>query len=467
MGHMRGLRFLTTVFFLILAAAPLWGEGPGFSLTVNQAEDLGQNASVDLASTQAKARLEKLKYDWSLRSFFPTLSVGFSQNDTVSMNSADTFDKRLYFTVKQPLFDGGKSIRNRALAAVGLEQTLTALKAAKQTQRDTVWELYKKITLAQEKLAALKTTLEGARKEYRIAQARREVGEITELDVLDVEIRLTSLEVQLDSANNDLASQMTSLKELLHLGEGVDLVLSDRLEEDYEGFEIRHTPGDFLVAARTLNQGFAQSRLAKRKLDEAKVEADWAWAPTVSTEATFSASGNQFPLRQPGVNLSLSLSFPLPQAPVNVSLSAGDQPGLSRTKGAQTSADFFPDASVATTGEEWRIQVADWENQKAQLEIKIKDQARDFIARYAVEKKKLQSLKRALALEKRKLLLYQERLRIGEIKPADLVEEQQKVLQAQMDLWDGVMGLMLDERKMETLVGLPIGGLRQMEETLK
>jgi outer membrane protein TolC len=419
--------------------------------------------SSELSLKRSEAALAKLQYDLGLRAFLPTLSFGYSENNSIVTDSSDTFDKQLYTTLKQTVFDGGKALRDRQLAALELAQTLHAVEVDRQALREAVWELYKNLELAQKKLEVLQRGYDQAVQEEKVSQARQAVGEITPLDVLDVQVQVSQLGDQVDEAQLAVNDQTTKLRELLKLKAGTPLQLTDSLDETYEGFSVVDSSDTFLREAEANSLDYAKLLLKKRELVAQGDALTWSWLPIVELDTTLSASGASFPLRQPGVNVSVSIRFPAPYAPVSFSLGGGAQGDASRNQSLTSSTEVLSDLSPLTAGEELSLKAVDLQEKITTWKQSVLDQSNDFIEGHKIRQHKLKTLRQLLKLEQLRETLMKERLRIGEIKPAELLLEQGKVLNASIDVWNAVVDLMLQERRFEKLLGLPEEGLKRLE----
>ncbi|NNM68092.1 MAG: TolC family protein [Spirochaetales bacterium] len=433
------------------------------TLSLKQAEDRAVAVSTNLAMERSQAALGKLRYDLGWRAFLPTLSFGYSENDSIVTDSPDSFDKQLYTTIKQTVFDGGKSFRDHRLSALQLEQTFHELEVDRRLQRQKVWELYKNLELAQKRFEVLMQGYRQAVEEEKLSEARQAVGEITQLDVLDVQVQVSQLSDQVDEARLAVTDHATRLRELLKLRPGTPLLLADPLDGTYSGFPIVDSPAIFLRQAETASLEYAKFRLNIREVATQREAMTWSWLPSVEVETTLSASASNFPLRQPGVNVSVSLRFPVPYSPVSFSLGGGFQGDVSRSRTVASSTEVLSDLSSLTAGTELSLKVINLQDKITTWKQSILDQSEDFIEGYKIRQHKLETLRQILQLEHQRESLLKERLKVGEIKPAELLIEQGKVLNASNDVWNAVVDLMLQERRFETILGLPEGGLKRLE----
>lgn len=434
--------------------------GQELELDLDRALALGESQSRSLTLAQYKAALQKSGLDLSLRGVLPQLSVGYSHNDTVTANSADTFDKRLFLTVKQPLFDGGRGQTQRTLAEIGLELTQQENSQLRQELLGTIWMTYQKLTLSQEKAKVRSSNLDQARQQLVIATTQFKLGEIREIDLLDVQIQVKNLENQLDQARLEDELLLSQFQQLLRLPETAVPKLTTPLDGQYSGLELTLDRQSFQAVAQAKNLEFRKLDFQKRQLQVNTSAAQWEWVPNVSGEMTLAASGPVFPLQQPSANFSLNFSFPAPLAPLSLNLTGGLTGNSSRTRGLQTSSQILPDPAPLLSSAQLALQAQQLTEEELKWTDGMRNTIRQFLTGYALKKKSLANLREALSLEQKRVAVTEKRFGFGEIKPSELVEARTKKTDAELKVWDAILDLKMTERSFEQNLGLEPGQLK-------
>ena len=134
-------------------------------------------------------------------------------------------------TLNQPIF-GVNSIKwNRRIEPVRYAEAKAAFLSATEEVTMTTINYFFNLLLAKENVGIARQNLENARKLYEVAKAKRQMGQISENDVLQLKLNMLNAQSTLTDNESTLKSRMFQLRSFLALGENEELepVLPDTL----------------------------------------------------------------------------------------------------------------------------------------------------------------------------------------------------------------------------------------------
>ncbi|RPJ07147.1 MAG: hypothetical protein EHM28_08190, partial [Spirochaetaceae bacterium] len=177
-----GCAGLLLLFFLPCAMA----ETPeSLSIDLEYAKALAEASSQELDILRAQLAAQNYAYNLGIRAFFPELSLGLSQNDTVNMNAVDSTSKSLFITLSQPIFDGGRMFFQRKIQRLSLSLEQYTYIKKREEVLDQAWQYFNNLILLQEKLKIQKTLYDISLKQLEISRKEYQVGAITEIELVD------------------------------------------------------------------------------------------------------------------------------------------------------------------------------------------------------------------------------------------------------------------------------------------
>lgn len=199
---------------------------------------------------------------------------------TLSLNSSLDFYRQLdgnkynrymsipvALTLSQPIFGVNTVKWNRRIEPVRYAEAKAAFLSASETVAMSAIAYYFNLLMARENVDIARQNLENATKLYEVAREKRAMGQISENDLLQMELNLLNASSSLTSYESNLKSHMFTLRSFLAIGEDVEIIpeIPDHIPE----IDITYT--DALDRALTNNK-FAKN-LRRRQL-----EADYAVA---------------------------------------------------------------------------------------------------------------------------------------------------------------------------------------------
>ncbi len=167
-------------------------------------------------------------------------------------------------TLTQPIFGVNNLKWDRRIEPVRYSEAKAQFLSATENVALTAINYYFSLLMAQENHSIAEQNLENAERLYEVAKEKREMGRISQNDLLQMELNLLNAKSDLTDCVSDLKSNMFNLRSFLDYGENVDIV--PEIPVDVPEVEINY--GD------ALDKALANNKFAKNMLRR-QLEADY------------------------------------------------------------------------------------------------------------------------------------------------------------------------------------------------
>lgn len=165
------------------------------------------------------------------------------------------------FTLTQPIFGVNNLKWDRKIEPVRYEEAKAQFLSATEDVARTAISYYFSLLMAQENHQIAVQNLENAERLYEVAKVKREMGQISQNDLLQMELNLLNAKTDLTDCESNLKSNMFNLRSFLDYGENVDI--QPEIPLDVPEVEINYA--DALEKALANNQ-FAKN-MVRRQLE--------------------------------------------------------------------------------------------------------------------------------------------------------------------------------------------------------
>lgn len=162
-------------------------------------------------------------------------------------------------TLTQPIFGVNNLKWDRKIEPVRYSEAKAQFLSATENVALTAINYYFSLLMAQENHSIAEQNLENAERLYEVAKEKREMGRISQNDLLQMELNLLNAKSDLTNCVSDLKSNMFNLRSFLDYGENVDIV--PEIPVDVPEVEINY--GDALEKALANNK-FAKNMLRRQ-----------------------------------------------------------------------------------------------------------------------------------------------------------------------------------------------------------
>lgn len=454
------------IFSLIFFIPLIVFSAVKIQLTLKKAIQKGLQSNTDWKIAKVKDSLYKnLKWEY-LREYYPKFSIGFSKEENRVIRGADTRYYKLNFSFEQLLYDGGKI--SNAIEATRLERQINFLEV-RGIERDVTHQIisqYFKVAGILKKKEVQVEHLQSMEEQTKLSQEEYKLGEITQLEFLEIKTKQEQSLYQLKQIENDLETQTLTLKKLLKIGLSEKILLKESLFESLESKKVKDIKkffklNDLIGTAYTKRKEMLSYFLAYKKAKQELKTIERSYIPSISLVGNYSLEGEQIP-RNESYNVGVVFTFYFGGNTIKTNYdgkSINNGQGQGQTAG--TTVGVMDNPSL------WGSQYI----QKHLALLQNKEKWESFKKELALELRSLYNganiLAEAYKISLKKLFLVRERTRIsrlklklGEIKRLDLVELEIELLQAKLDLINAWSSYVLGIAEIESKVGLQIGSLK-------
>jgi outer membrane protein TolC len=324
--------------------------------------------------------IDAARYRLSARSFFPDITVGYTQEDAVVYYGPDSHLKRLSVGVDQLVYAGGARVQQRR----ALSNRLFVLRhEIQRMQSELIREIvsrYIEILKSNLQTEILEENLAYGREQLAIASEELRLGEITALDHVEIELAVRDLEIELALLKQEGDRQAHELKELLGVDAACVLELTGVVNADFRGMLEVEEEQFYVEQAGRSSLELKQKEVEIAALFANMQQARRSWLPRVSTQLEISVAGAQFPLTTPGFSVGLNFDFDTPVLPFRTGITAGGTGGGERSLGTTSYASPGTNIEALQSPRTARLELAKAESSRASyrrnLEYTVRQQYR-------------------------------------------------------------------------------------------
>jgi outer membrane protein TolC len=279
-------------------------------IDLEKAKALAVGNSDRLKDAEFQLRASTRLYKLGIREWLPRIELGYSGSDTVIVGAQDSRLKSASVGITQPLFSGGRGAKQRRLAELQLQLLRQDYEKLKYSILDDIAHLFTQRIIGSEKQTLQKDIYQLALAELEIAQIQYQAGAITQLDLVDTELQAKNLDLSLKATQLELQNLDYQLKKLIGVDLDTQVHWRGAVDADYSGIPFLDDAETLVKVALENNPEIKSQRFAIYRLSEELKAAKLSLLPTIDAEASFSVSGESFPLQEPGFSVSLIVSFP-------------------------------------------------------------------------------------------------------------------------------------------------------------
>lgn len=450
---------LVTVMIFASAAPDIIAQDTRI-LTVEQATAIGVRENSQLRTQTSQLALAGRQYDLQFRAWLPQVDLTFSNTDSVTVGGPDNHNMQFRVSLKQPVFDGGKSEIQAALQSQALELQRGQLETAEFQLRSQIWTSYFQILVQTRQLELLKENLVWSTDQFKILEVQADQGSITDLELLESEISIKQTELEISTRELELNAALFSFKTSLSMEPDQPVQLVDNGIEDYSGIVFPWSRDQMRSIALNENleyrSQFVNLRQAREQLELLKR----TFIPTISLDLSFGISGAGLPLTTPNFNFGLSFQFDDPQFPVQASYSGGNTGSESRNRSSSLTVTPFAQITRSLTEQQATMGIRQILETIAQLETSLPFQVVQVLETYENAKRSLKLQRDLLDLENKKLEITKLRHAQGEITLSDLISVQADFTSRRLGLLQSIMSLISQEQQIAAALGLSPEELR-------
>jgi outer membrane protein TolC len=389
-----------------------------------------------------------LKY----RDYFPELKISYSDSATVAYYHPDSHLKKLSLSLTQELY--GKGRKKAGIKLSKNQLVLKKLKTADAEEEYTfqVISSFKEILKLEMELSILENTAENTSLQLKIGTKELELGEITKLNFLEMEIAGSSIDLMLEKKKIELKKMIFSFSRLISLNPRITPIIEGKINTDYGGF-LDEDADYFISASRKKSTAYREKLLAKESAYQNLKIFSRSELPEISTGCGFSMSGREFPLTESGIDLSVTFKLDRPGIPSSIKTGINKE-GNNRSRSITAETNPFSDLENIHSEDSARI---DLEKTIWAIEEFKKDNEfliREMLSEIKSLNQELILLRKKLFVQKKKIEIEKLLLNLGEIKRSDFIESEIEFSNEKINLINSITSLYQKEISLLRLCGI-------------
>jgi len=311
---------------------------------------------------------------------------------------------------------------------------------------------FKEILKLEKEFSILEETYNNTSLQVEIGRKELELGEITEINYLEMEIALSDMWIILGKKKLEKEKMLFSFSRLLTLKPDTLLSVKGEINTQYNGFT-ENNPDLFIRASREKSTSYMEIILAREQAGENLKAVKKQNIPDIKADCSLSMSGEVFPLTEPGLDISVTFSFSRPGFPGSLSTGISREE-YERTRTVTAEAKPFSalenlyaedTALVALERSAWAV-----EDYRINIEFTIREMLHEIEA----GKKELEILREKLKVSERKYLIEELQLKLGEIKRIDFIESSIDLSKERITILNSISDLYQKEINLMKLCGI-------------
>jgi outer membrane protein TolC len=432
------------------------------TISIDEAARLALATSQELRMAQLRVQASARAFSLGVRALFPTVSVSANDMRSVLMNAPDTSSKSWSLTLDQTLFDGGRQSRQRSLSRMQVLLGRRAEADQRDALVDTVRALFRKILVQRQTLRIQENARSVTEDQLVISRTERQIGSIRDVDLLDSELELGTVELAAQDTLAALAESEFQLRRLIGLQSREACELEGEIDASYAGITIPEAESFFYGIAYDNNASLAAQELEIRTAQEDVRNAAAWFVPSLSFQLSLTLSGEDYPLQNPSLTGKLLLDFPCRAFPLSASLSASSTPGRETSAGSDGAVSVLEDLGSSTDRTLAALSYQASLLKRDQLREDLRFSIAQGTARQTQRIRGLALKRRQIDLNEMKAAIMARQLELGEVKRIDYVRAQTQLARDRTALLGEVLQMLDGERSFEKLLGVRPGELAKL-----
>lgn len=279
---------------VILLAFPLMLKAEEISLTLEEAVAIALRDNRDILLKAEEVKLAKLKISEGQAALFPTLNFTGGWSRTRGLYPKDLNLVTTQTTLKQYLYQGGKTINTIKYNGYQFEVAQALLDQTKLESVLNIKKAFYTLALAEEFSNLNKSILDNAQEHLALVKERYQQGQASESDILNIQAGLSNVEQAYQASLHQAEASSALLNNLLYLAK--ETKIKAGTDFHYDPIEVAYDEA-FLEAMKNrpeIRQYAAQINADKKAIEIAKagnrpdIYASWDYYSRSRTSLSFS-----------------------------------------------------------------------------------------------------------------------------------------------------------------------------------
>lgn len=421
-------------FFLLFFCHELHSEEKAVVLNIHSVEQLSLENNFELKTSNLKKRILLNNKTEAFRRFLPQFGIGYSKSILVAKRNLDSRSHRINLELSQPIYDGGKTFLNYQQNRISLLLHAREYENIRQQLIVKVRMAYYDVLRYFNQLHIIELSLERTRVQLGHSLKEYELGMITKLDLLELEIKLREMELQNERSKKEYELKLLELLQVIGLPSDSLVKISDFFIDLFPLYE-KDLTADVLIESAFANRYEVFQK--KLSLSHARLSYKFAksfFLPTFSLTANYSFSGEKFPPRERSWSIGFVISSNLYGSSFSDSTELNSSNNdYSKGYSTQNKLGLFDNIGFQGKILQSRLNLEksleEQKNLTQSIRLDVKKKMAVVFSNYEIQK---------LAYEKKellnsKLLIEVKKVELGQLKRLELIKTEEELLRAKTE----------------------------------
>ncbi|TGM87916.1 TolC family protein [Leptospira licerasiae] len=303
--------FSIALVSFLFGTLSILGDNEVLVLDQQKAEDIAIENSPELRMLGGQQKIKALLVKENWRSYFPTAAVSWFRNANVVENDSESRSQRLALTLDQVVYDGGRRFLALQAALNDLNLSKFDFLLGINNLKFKVRSAYYTLLSNKAQMEIQKKSIERQKEQLRFAKREKQLGDSTELQVLQIENRLNEIQLQYQKTETSLLSGIQEFKIQLRLPSSTNIILAADILNGLK-FAYKEIPLDQLVSLAFQSRvEFERNKAAElQAMSEFEIAKSF-YIPTLSIGGYYAGSGDRFEPKQREYGFNFKLSMPI------------------------------------------------------------------------------------------------------------------------------------------------------------
>lgn len=240
---MKRKTILTHLFMLLLLPSGLFpvtetvsDKGSGGStlvLDIERAVGMAVSNSFELKEIMAREEVYDLVIDENFREYFPSVTFSYMQTDEVRIRAADSRQAKISVNGEFVLLDGGRRSLNYNVAKLNALVAGNDYRIALGRLIVQVRTAFLNLLRLKDSITIYRMTLDMGNMQLGFIRRECELGDATRLAVMEIEARISEIELSLKEAIDSYESDLKQFKLLLRIDWRIPVLIQGDLNSDF------------------------------------------------------------------------------------------------------------------------------------------------------------------------------------------------------------------------------------------
>ncbi|NLV66774.1 MAG: TolC family protein, partial [Spirochaetes bacterium] len=316
---MKRKTILTHLFMLLLLPSGLFpvtetvsDKGSGGStlvLDIERAVGMAVSNSFELKEIMAREEVYDLVIDENFREYFPSVTFSYMQTDEVRIRAADSRQAKISVNGEFVLLDGGRRSLNYNVAKLNALVAGNDYRIALGRLIVQVRTAFLNLLRLKDSITIYRMTLDMGNMQLGFIRRECELGDATRLAVMEIEARISEIELSLKEAIDSYESDLKQFKLLLRIDWRIPVLIQGDLNSDFIFISPDRIDENEMISLAVRKRKEVESSRVRSEISRMNMEiAESYYMPNLSVGLNYSLSGEEFPPREKGWGVNVKLS---------------------------------------------------------------------------------------------------------------------------------------------------------------